>query len=138
MRRSSRLLLSGIVLTLFAAALATGLAPEPGITTPPGEPGVCTADVRDQVTTSPTWTALTAPLPEPTTAPRLEGYAVVDSLQTLVFVPPNDECVTIGFDYAAQALADTLAPYTLTAAAWQAIAISPSWLREALEWKFHC
>jgi hypothetical protein len=153
MRRRPRLWLSGILLTLFAAALATGLAPEPGITTPPGEPGVRTADVRDQVTMSPTRPASIAPRgdewrgdapairdggarPAATTSPRLEDYAVIDSLQTLTFVPPNDECV-IAFDYAGQALADTLAPYTLTAAAWQAIAIAPSWLREALEWKLH-
>lgn len=134
---------------LIAASLAPVLAQTDsrGITTAMGDPVSCTADDRARVR----MVAPTAHRPDLATpvAPRPDGaarlcppardlsdYLVVDSLAASLFIEADKEYV-VGFDLETESLVETSAPYALTEDAWEAIALSPRWLREALEWKFH-
>jgi hypothetical protein len=135
MHSRRRLLSLSMLSVILAGALAAGTAPEPGVTTPLGEPEACTGDVRDQVTRAPQ-IAIAPPLRLAAPARPMEGGVAIDSLETQLFVLPGKESV-IAFDHQSESLSDTLAPYALTPTAWEAIAISPAWVREDLEWKLH-
>jgi hypothetical protein len=119
---------------VFALAAGPAFSDVPGdrsATTPLGDPLECTADVRDQVTTGPVtvpWMAPTAP----GRLPRLEGYALLDSVVTSLFVPAGEE-YAVRFDAVNRALRETLLPYFISPTALSAIAIAPVWLQADME-----
>jgi hypothetical protein len=117
-------------------ALAAGpVSSEPpsgrSATAPLGDPIECTADVSDEVTTGPFAVPWMAPA-APARLPRIEGYALVDSVAASLFVPAGDE-YAVRFDHVNRALRETLLPYSISPTALSAIAIAPTWLQADME-----
>ena len=124
------------VLSICLAGMAFADTPiQRGTTQDMGEPGRCTGDIRDQVSRE--------PIPIPKRArmkyKRLPFILppgpqdLIDSIEKNIFVPAGDEfCVR--FDYRQARLTEYSAAYSLTAAARNAIAISPTWLQRDLEY----
>jgi hypothetical protein len=119
------------LLVLVAGPVFSDLPSDRSATTPLGDPIECTADVRGEVTTGPFGIPWAAPA-APARLPRLDGYALVDSIVTGVFVPAEQE-YAVRFDLANEALRETLVPYSITPTALSAIAIAPKWLQMDLE-----
>lgn len=122
---------------LVAGVLVVASADDPdwrGATVDPGKPLLVTGDVRDQVRREPLdvpWITARRRADDV----RLEGYVLVDSLHSQLFVPPGEEQV-IFFDYGDASVRDTLLSYALTSGARVAIAAAPVWLRMDLENNF--
>ena len=91
--------------TLLALAAGPALSDpqlDRSATTPLGDPVECTADVRDEVVTGPFAVPWTAPEAH-ARLPRLEGYALIDSLARSLFVPAGEE-YAVRFDPASRGL----------------------------------
>ncbi len=102
-----------------------------------GEPVTVTADVRHQVTTAPPAIApqkRSASKRAPLTRPGDPGE-LLDAIDRTMFVPAGEE-YCIRYNARLGRLEEAMVPYTLTDAAWQAVAAAPNWLQDALEDKF--
>lgn len=137
-RYSQLALVLGSILALISpiVGVTSGAAraetPAAGVTLPLGPGATATEDARADVSQTPSW-APAKPGAVPAAASRLEGYQVIDSLQTGLFVTAGDEYV-VHYDHAGLTFAEHAVPYELTEAAWQAIAVAPTWLQRDIEW----
>jgi len=123
------------LLVLPALCMALGAGSLPGVTTVAGEDLEEVADVSDQV-----GRAGYFPVPEQMTEPLWRydappNYVKIDSLFTEIFIAAGAEYAVL-FDYSETALSDSILPYTLTSAAWQAVDVVPDWLAMDLVWSF--
>jgi hypothetical protein len=123
------------VLALAAGPASSDAPSDRSATTPLGDPVECTADVRHEVVTGPFSVPWTAPA-APARLGRLEGYALIDSVVTSLFVPAGEE-YAVRFDQVNRALRETLLPYSISPTALSAIDIAPAWLQADMELNLH-
>ena len=125
-----------ILLYSVSLPLAADVPVKRQATTDLGEPVRVTADVRHQVNSTPT--VVVQPqrsMPKRAPLTRLGEAELLDSIDRTVFVPAGED-YCIRYNARLGRLEEAVVSYTLTDAAWQAVATAPNWLQADLEDKF--
>jgi hypothetical protein len=130
-----------VVLSAFSLFLSLPLAADDPVkrqsTQDLGQSVVVTADVRHQVRSTPPMMVRaqrSKPKRAPLTRPGGPGE-LLDSIDRTVFVPAGED-YCLRYNARLGKLEEAVVPYTLTGAAWQAVAAAPNWLQADLQDKF--